>query len=142
MRNLIFSIKPKYSTAIFNGEKTVEFRRTNARINPGDRIVIYGSAPASAIVGSATVLKTEWLSVENLWQCSEAPGLSKEAFLDYFKDRSRGCGIWFEEAKKLITPISLGELRRSTKIPSWMPPQSYRLLKPEESKILILMGLS
>lgn len=141
MQNFIFSVKPKYCELIFNGEKIVELRKTNVHISQGDRIIIYASAPTKAIVGSAIVRSSNWMSIANLWKATnQICGLEEKDFFSYFTSKSHGCGIWLKEVREMITPITLGELQYG--LPSWKPPQSYRLLKPEESKILAFMGLS
>ncbi|NER33173.1 MAG: hypothetical protein F6J93_03720 [Oscillatoria sp. SIO1A7] len=145
MQNFIFSIKLKYCEQIFNGDKTVEFRRTQVRIASGDRIIIYASSPIKAIVGSAIVEKSAWLSTTSLWKATnQICGLSQQDFLNYFGDRTHGCGIWLQNPCKILNPIWLEALRCGTietarlhpAIPSWMPPQNFRRLKDEEKHIL------
>ena len=50
-RSAIISIRPFFVNAIFEGRKRFEFRRVSSSIETDDHLLIYASAPISAVVG-------------------------------------------------------------------------------------------
>ena len=67
MKILIMSIKPRYSQRIFAREKRFELRRTPLRLENGDLVIVYASAPVKAVVGAFTVEGVARGGVRRLW---------------------------------------------------------------------------
>lgn len=64
---ILISIQPEYAEKILSGEKTFEFRRRTAQ-RPVGLMVIYASAPISAVVGYAQVDDILSLPLTKLWK--------------------------------------------------------------------------
>ena len=52
--SILISIKPEYVEKIFNGEKKWEYRRKTPNTDV-KKMVIYATAPVSAVVGEAEI---------------------------------------------------------------------------------------
>ncbi|MEO1430612.1 MAG: ASCH domain-containing protein [Cyanobacteria bacterium J06633_8] len=134
---LLLSIKPKYASKIFSGEKTVELRRVRTRLTIDDIVLVYVSSPTKALVGLFEVeniiqkrielrhdIKTYWNLVH------EKAGISSQDFEKYYQGASFFVGIFLRNPKKFDVSINLESLRKQ--IPEFTPPQSYRYLKEQE----------
>lgn len=124
---ILLSIKPKFAELILNGEKKYEFRRVlPAKLQTGDTIVMYASAPVSAVVGEFRVYGSISNTPETVWIESGAyGGISKEFFDQYFDGREIASAILVGEEgkvryKKVLPLSSLGISR---------PPQSFCYIK-------------
>lgn len=123
MKIVLMSIRPKFSRRIFDGDKRFELRRTPVRLEPGDIVVVYESAPSKAVVGAFTVNKVRRGEVQGLWR-EYGPhfGVSHEEYRSYFDGTDEGHAI---EVGKVIEvdPVPLEELRE--RVSGFRPPQSY-----------------
>lgn len=86
-RNILMSIKPQYTSMIYAGTKTYEFRRRIPRdIIHGDTIYIYETSPTMMITGCAKVKRVIKGRARDVWATTKATsGLTEEAFMKYFK---------------------------------------------------------
>ena len=50
-RTWLLAIRPGFAAALYDGSKRFEYRRRRVQIAPGDRILVYESAPVSAVTG-------------------------------------------------------------------------------------------
>lgn len=114
---VLMSIQPQHVRKIFSREKRFEFRR---RINRGiTRVVIYETAPTSAIVGWFTVIDVLSEPPETLWPFVEhEAGITREQYDAYFA----GCAT--------AHAIQIGGVTRCEPIPLAQygiqrPPQSW-----------------
>jgi predicted transcriptional regulator len=126
---LLLSIKPHFVQKILDGEKRVELRKARPRLNPGDYILIYESAPAKILRG--------WFEIQNivcekpslLWpKVKKDSGLTKREFDLYYENSSFGVGIFIKD--KRTTALPLHEVRQ--KWSNFRPPQSFHYLKDDE----------
>ncbi|MBN9106176.1 MAG: hypothetical protein J0I14_14350 [Propionibacteriaceae bacterium] len=69
----VMSIRPRHASRIFAGTKPYEFRRRASGIASGTRILIYETAPVSAVTGEAAV------EVVRAGSASELSSLEPEA---------------------------------------------------------------
>ncbi|MGL5827868.1 MAG: hypothetical protein ACRCYU_24140 [Nocardioides sp.] len=124
-RVALMSIHPQYAAAILDGTKQVEFRK---RPVGGDvtHVLVYATAPISAVVGAFTVTGQDTEHPRMLWQrFREVAGISRSGFFAYFADRCYGTGIRVGERLAPANPLSLRDdlgVRR--------PPQSFQYLSP------------
>lgn len=82
---ILLSIKPMYVEMIFSGEKKFEFRTVMPAKHPVHRVIIYASAPVSAIVGEFTVVGCGRCSPVSMWGFTVfAAGITRQEFFDYF----------------------------------------------------------
>lgn len=123
-RTLLVSLRPRHADNILAGTKTFEFRRISPRLAEGDTVVVYSTAPVSAVVGRFTVSTVLSKPPEALWRrVSSGPGLTREEFLRYFQGAAIAHAIGVGTVDVLSDPISLAAIRAA--IPTFAPPQSY-----------------
>ena len=136
---LLLSIKPKYVTQIFSGEKTVELRRVKTKLKPGDLVIVYATSPQKALVGFFEVDKV--LCDENFdifWdKVNNYACINHETFQNYYRGASLGVGIFIKNYHQFSKPVSLEVLKSN--IPSFHPPQNYHYLDDEKVKNLELL---
>lgn len=125
---MLISIKSKYVTQIFSGEKTVELRRVKTKLKFGDLVIVYSTSPQKALVGFFEVDKV--LHDENFdsfWEkVKNHAGVNRETFQDYYRSASLGVGIFISNPKQFVLPVSLETLKSN--ITGFHPPQNYRYL--------------
>lgn len=103
----IISIKPKHAAWIYNGRKKFEFRKkVLRRLQTGDILVIYESAPIQQITGYFIVKSVIIEEVEKLWEhTKEGAGMSYFEYSQYYDGRTRGIAIPIGPSLKLPEPI-------------------------------------
>ena len=122
---LILSIKPQYVEQIFNGNKTIELRKSMPSVKVGDTIIVYSTVPVKAIVGTCKISDIIEESPENIWlEHSKKLGISDEAFWKYYKNSSKSIGIGLSEICKFDLHIPLSEIKKIH--PSFHPPQCFK----------------
>ncbi|MXO04009.1 ASCH domain-containing protein [Flavobacterium sp. HBTb2-11-1] len=128
---LLISIKPQYAKKIFEGEKTIELRKSAPqRVDIDDYMLIYVTSPVKELWGVCKIQSIVKNEPEIIWnKYGNVAGISKEDFDDYYKETTNGYGIELKEVKALINTISLEELR--VMIPDFTAPQTYRYIDEE-----------
>jgi predicted transcriptional regulator len=122
---LFLSVKPKFATRILDGIKKIELRRIRPNVMPGQLVLIYGSSPAMALLGSAQVEEIVSGSPNDLWgHVKYEAGVSRREYENYFDGATTAIGIRLCAVQRLTRPIPLHELRE--RWPWLRPPQSYR----------------
>lgn len=133
-RALLLSVKPQYADLILDGRKTVELRRTLPALLAGASIVLYGSSPARAILGTATLVAVECETPAQLWKSvGHLTGIGFEQFAAYFANTSVAYGLRLT-APRPCEPLPLQELRQH----GLEPAQSWRYLTQEQFRHLDL----
>ena len=123
VKTLLMSIKPAYSTRIFDGTKKFELRRTAVRVTPGDRVVVYASSPIQAVVGWFTVKSVVRMRPSQLWNEHHAHfGVTAKDYFDYFEGKATAHAIEVSHVRA-VSPVPLSILRRRMR--HFRPPQSY-----------------
>src|SRR5438067_1449468 len=80
----LFSIRPEYAAAIFDGRKRFEFRRSVFR-RAVTTVIVYVTKPVGMVVGEFDVEGVIQGGVQDLWEhTQEAAGIDRERFLNYF----------------------------------------------------------
>ena len=126
------SIHPEYAQAILRGEKQVEFRKQRLAEDVS-HVVVYATAPVSAVIGAFTVHSQETTAPSTLWAKFEpVAGISHEAFFSYFSDRTHGTGIRVGSVLAPPNPLSLNDDLGLAR-----PPQSYQYLAETEASQLL-----
>lgn len=119
---ILISIQPEYAEKILSGEKTFEFRRRTAQ-RPVGLMVIYASAPISAVVGYAQVDDILSLPLTKLWKRTrKGAGTDLKHFHEYFHGRDDGNAYVLSQSVRLDTPIPLSSLGIAS------PPQDFMYL--------------
>lgn len=128
----ILSIHPKFAEAILNGTKLVEFRR-RAFGRHVDVVVIYATKPIGKVVGWFEVESIEHSHPEQLWaRFEDCGGIGREAFKEYYRNRSEGIAIRIRTVSRLI---KAQELSRATELEA--PPQSFAYLRSRTAMRLL-----
>jgi predicted transcriptional regulator len=128
---LFLSIQPQYAQRIMAGQKRVELRRVRPRIPKGTVLLIYVSSPVKALQAISTVRNITEASPDDLWrQVSQAAGVTRSEFNDYFDGTHTGFAIHFGEVQRLSRPLALSELREVW--PDFNPPQVYQYFTERE----------
>lgn len=125
-RVAIMSIHPRYAERILAGTKRVEFRKRPIA-NDVTHVVVYATAPISAVVGAFTVEGQHTLDPQSLWRLfSEVGGIARTDFFHYYEGRAQGTGISVGEVLHAAEPLSLFEAFGISH-----PPQSSRYVSAE-----------
>lgn len=130
-KSILISIKPKYCDLIFSGRKTVELRRVFSRdLIVGGEMILYATAPVSAIVGYTYVgcVEKKWLPCLKALYRRRAM-VSFEEFAEYFKGKKVGYGIPLVYKHAFQRPFRLASIRR--RIADFRPPQNFCYTKNE-----------
>lgn len=118
---ILISIRPKYATAIIEGRKTVEYRRSLPLKNNIQKMWIYATQPIGLVLGTAYV--HVWMDAHITEEDISRGLLTVDEFNEYFKGAKHR---WSLEIKKVVPfdiPITLQQLGISR------PPQSWMYLK-------------
>lgn len=122
MPSVILSIKKEYSQKILSGEKRFEFRRIVSKTP--EWLYIYETAPTKKVVGRAKVGAIIYGNAWSLWErCKDFSGISREAFMDYFKGKEKCFAYQLEHVEKFKEPLELSHYGISH------PPQNFVYLK-------------
>lgn len=106
-RAILLAIRPEYVRRIFNGSKTYEFRKRLAK-EDCDVLLIYCTAPISKVVGTARIAERMADTPEGLWnKTKDAAGISREAFMDYFKNSPTAYAYKLEEIEEFANTREL-----------------------------------
>jgi predicted transcriptional regulator len=120
---VLLSIKPKYSDAIFRGDKRFEFRRAIFR-QPVQTALVYTTSPVSRVVGEFDVKSIITDSVESLWRRTRhSAGIDRKRFFGYFAGRETGHAIVIGSVRrypKSVDPTEEFGIR---------PPQSFAYVR-------------
>jgi predicted transcriptional regulator len=122
--DILISIRPKYASHIFSGEKTVELRRRKPKISPGARIWIYATAPIAAIKGYANLDRVVTATPEAIWrEFGSQTAISKEEFDHYFAECSAAHALILSEIRILERPLVLEQMKKMVR--GFHPPQFF-----------------
>lgn len=123
MNEIILSIKPRFSDAIYSKQKTVELRRKiGVRFENNSTIYIYTSSPVQHMSGEAEILRIETLPLVVIKDhyLSQAC-ISAIEFDSYFAGCSHGYLIFLCNVVEYKNKIPLKKLEQA----NFKPPQSY-----------------
>jgi predicted transcriptional regulator len=119
-RLALMSIHPRYAEAILAGRKQAEFRKRPLAADV-DVVLMYATAPVSAIVGWFTVSGTVKSAPDDIWRCLHNVGeIGWPDFADYYAGRDEGVAFLIGKVGRLPKPVSLSEIK-----PGLSTPQSF-----------------
>lgn len=125
-RVVLMSIHPEFADAIMRGDKTVEFRRRPIGSDV-THVIVYATAPVSAVVAAFSVAGQEVDTPGRLWRkFSRVAGISRRRFFDYYEERETGAGIRVGDVFIPDAPLKLAESLGVSR-----PPQSYQYIPPQ-----------
>jgi predicted transcriptional regulator len=104
----VFSIRPQYVERILDGHKRWEYRRRRPRVEHGDLILIYETAPMSKIVASARVGAVRCGHMLEIWAETDRDGcVSPEEYAAYFDGVSQAVAIELTHVQVFADPLPL-----------------------------------
>jgi predicted transcriptional regulator len=121
-RLVLFSLHPHYAAAIYNGSKGFEFRRVRTAIRPGDRALIYETAPVSRVTGEfmvGHVLSGELAELLYVAGTRAGPGVT-----EYLAGANVASAIEILSPTRWPRPLGLEEAGLGQR-----PPLSYRFVR-------------
>jgi len=123
-RDVVLSIKPRYSKPILEGLKTVELRRRfPVKVPKRTRAYIYSTSPTRALTGIVRILGVEKITLSEMWEKYSAQAcIERDDFDAYFSGLDTGMVIRLEDVQPLQREIGLEELRDKIE---FAPPQSF-----------------
>jgi predicted transcriptional regulator len=120
------SIHPRYAEAILSGRKRAEFRKRPLAADV-DIVLMYATAPVSAIVGWFTVRDTVRTAPDDIWRRLHTVGeICWPDFADYYAGRDEGVALLIGEVRQLAKPVALSEIR-----PALATPQSFNYISSD-----------
>ena len=140
-RPLLLSLKPHFADLVFQGLKTAELRRRIARYAVDRDVFVYVSSPVRELRGGFRVEHVWKGSPESVWEeVSDLAQVEKGDFDAYYGERRIAYALKIADVWLYQTPVSLENLR--TKLESFVVPQSWRYVRPEEYRWLNQMRKS
>ena len=120
---VLLSIKPEFALKIFEGSKKYEYRRTIFKRTGVTTIVVYVSNPIKKVIGEFEIEGIIQEEPQSLWEkTGKQGGISKERFLNYFENKTKGYAIKVRDARMYDAPVPLHKLMVVS------PPQSFAYL--------------
>lgn len=131
-RVALLSIHPRYADGILVGAKRVEFRK-RPLAEDVTHVVVYATAPVSAVVGAFSVEGQHTLTPAELWRrFAGVGGIDADAFAAYYGGREVGTGIAVGEVLRSAAPMCL-----RAQLGISHPPQSFRYLAAETARSVL-----
>ena len=134
-RDVVLSIRPKFTSRIISGEKTVELRRRfPVSVPKGTIAYIYATSPERAMVGVAEISSVRKLAIEEIWCLyASVAYIERLEFERYFEGLEEGFALEFANVRPFETPVDLTNLRERF---GFEPPQSFLYAKQDLRKAL------
>ena len=127
---ILLSIKPHYAQKILSGDKTVELRRVKPKLEPDDLVLLYATAPVSAIIGWFTVGRVITEPLDQLWQnLGTQTSVPREDFFSYLHGLNEGVAILVEQTFPIESTESIGLEKLRKLYPGFHPPQGFRYIQ-------------
>ena len=127
-RQLVLAIHEQHANAILGGRKTHELRRRLRSVAAGDRVYLYATAPASAVIGSFVVRSVSRMSPDGMWaRIGAGFAISETEFHTYTAGADEVTALEVGEPRRLRRPAAALELTRIA--PDFSPPQSVSVLR-------------
>ena len=116
---ILISIHPEYAEKILTGEKTCELRKRLPQEKP-NHMVIYATAPISAVVGTAEIENMIDLPLTELWKrVKKSAFVTLDEFHEYFRPQDRGKAFMLRYPIRFPSPIPITEYGMKRAPQSW-----------------------
>ncbi|RLG77621.1 MAG: DNA-binding protein [Thermoprotei archaeon] len=129
---VLMSVKPVFANEILSGTKKYELRSKGQRIETGDVVIVYASAPVKSIVGLfrvGEVFIVEYPELVRLFQRGVLRGVTERDIQFMYGKKRPILVLEVVEPKRIATPITLAELREI--MPGFRPPINYLRISRE-----------
>jgi predicted transcriptional regulator len=125
------AIRPQFASAIFNGTKSVEFRRRPLASDIAT-VIVYVTQPTGRIVGAFDIAHQRIASPQALWRRYRTTGgIDRAPFFDYYEGVDVGVAIEISSPRVLCEPVDLADVG-----PGLAVPQSYRYVAVDMLPVL------
>lgn len=112
MKRIILSIKPSFSSEIYEGNKMVELRKKVGHFfTENNLIYIYSSSPVKEITGHAVIKQIDNTTVIDIKKFLESACITEKLFDEYYKGHTHGVLIWLKDIVKYDNPLPLEKLK-------------------------------
>ncbi len=130
-RVALMSIQPEFAAQILAGTKHVEFRKRRLA-DDVTHVVVYASAPVSAVVGAFRVTGQDTSPPRDLWdRFAEVAGICRTRYSQYFDGHDLATGILVSGVRLTDVPVPLRDIGLDR------PPQSFQYLLPDVADRLL-----
>lgn len=133
--NILISIHPQHVEKIMSGEKRYEYRK----LVPSNiqYMIVYATAPVKLVVALIEVESIIKESPEELWKITkEYSGISKEFFMNYFRNCDKAYAIKLKSVYKFDYPRPLTYFKDVARAP-----QSFVYLKENIEELVCKLGI-
>ena len=138
-RMVVLSLKPRFAEAILTGDKTVELRRTEAKIVVPPRALLYATTPVRALLGTCIITSVKSADLAVLWrEYGSRTALLDQEFQQYFEGVDVGTALTLTQPRAFSRQIPLQDLRAKPRI--FRPPQSFAYLDTKTGDRLLRMA--
>lgn len=103
---MLFAIRPKWIDMFFDESKLYEFRRGRPRIDLGDTILLYATAPRSVVVAKAVVPDIIEGTPAEVWAQTYKRGIQRVDYDKYYAERKLAVALRLE-VTQLTNPVPL-----------------------------------
>ena len=116
----MMSIKEVYGLNLLNGKSMWEYRRRKSKINTGDKIILYATAPNKKLIGEFIVGKVLIGTPNSIWNKTKRDiCYKKNEVVPYLESGNYPIAFQVSNPKKYLPEISVKN------IPGFKPPMSY-----------------
>jgi predicted transcriptional regulator len=120
MNIYVMSIKEEYGLNLLNGKSMWEYRRRKSKINVGDKIILYATAPNKKLIGEFIVGKVLIGTANDIWNKTKKDiCYKKNEVVPYLESGDYPIAFQVSNPKKYIPEIS------TENIAGFKPPMSY-----------------
>ncbi len=120
MATYVMSIKKEYGMNLLEHKAFWEYRRRKSRIDIGDRIILYATAPSRELIGEFIVEEITTGNPSEVWEkTKEDVCYKKNEVMSYLESGN------FPIAFKVANPKKYKQAIPSYNIPFFRPPMSY-----------------
>lgn len=127
----LLSLRPRYASLLFRGEKKTELRRRFVREVSGRHALVYVTSPVSQLRGGFRVESVVAGALDEVWdRVGVSAGIDRAQFDSYYQGSSVAYALEIVDVWEYVEPVDLSVLR--SKFGRFVVPQSWRYVNPEE----------
>lgn len=123
-RMVVLSLRPRFAEAILTGDKTVELRRTEPKIEVPTRALLYAASPVRSLIGTCIIASVWSANLGDIWRKHrQEVGLPYREFQQYFKGVDKGTALALIQPREFSRWVPLQDLQARRE--GFRPPQSF-----------------
>ena len=131
--SLVLSVRPRYASAILNGQKSVEIRRQFSTKWQGSKALIYATAPASRLVGECLIDEVVTGSPMDIWKrYQDRIGCVRSEYEEYSSHRTLVSALLLKDVRQFREPLQRSRMEHILGA-ALKPPQSFASLTEESN---------